>query len=167
MRIKLPDSRDNADQLLLESKESKNKEIIQEFYQFLMTSNQSYRVVENNHLRRALQLSGAPQDITSISRRAIPPRFGNLYRLTKRDLKTILERQDAISISCDYWTSPSMEQYLCIFVHFTDENFEYSEHLKICSILLRQLPIPVLHWGTWFISLYGTMDLKGYYFLSV
>jgi hypothetical protein len=74
-------------------------------------------------------LSGAPKEIGSISRKTVPRRFESLYEIRKKDLKAKLARQDAVSISCDCWTSPSMKQYLCIIVHFTDDNYTYSEYL--------------------------------------
>jgi hypothetical protein len=122
-------SKDIGNQLLLAAKESKNREMIRQFYLFLLTTNQSYRVVENEHLRAFLKLSGAPKEISSISRKTVPRRFESLYEISKKDLKAKLARQDAVSISCDCWSSPSMKQYLCIIVHFTDDNYTYSEYL--------------------------------------
>jgi hypothetical protein len=103
--------------------------MIREFYLFLLATKQSYRVVENEHLREFLRLSDAPKEISCISRKTVPRRFDSLYEISEKDLKSKLARQDAVSISCDCWTSLSMKQYLCIIVHFTDDNYTYSEYL--------------------------------------
>jgi hypothetical protein len=103
--------------------------MIRQFYLSLFRSNHSYRVVENEHLREFLKLPDAPKAIGCISRKTVPRRFDSLHEVCEKDLKAKLEKQDAVSISCDCWPSPSMNHDLCIILHFTDDNYTYSEYL--------------------------------------
>jgi hypothetical protein len=127
--------------LVTASKETQKKEIIREFFKYLLDMNLSFRAVENKSFRRFLTLLEAPKEITTMSRKFVPMKLENLCETAKKELIEKLRAQDAVSLSLDCWTSPGLRQFLSVIVHATDEDFKYCEHL------LDFLPIGSDHTG--------------------
>jgi hypothetical protein len=123
------DSKDITQHLVAASKQTQKKEIIREFFKYLLDTNMSFGAVENKSFRRFLTLLDAPKEITTMSRISIPMKLENLCEAARKELIEKLRAQDAVSLSLDCWTSPGQRQFLSVIVHATGEDFKYYEHL--------------------------------------
>jgi hypothetical protein len=76
-RSRQEDSKDITQHLVAASKQTQKKEIIREFFKYLLNTNLSFRAVEKRSFRRLLTLLDAPKEIMT-TRKSIPMKLENL-----------------------------------------------------------------------------------------
>jgi hypothetical protein len=75
-----------TEQLVTASKETQKKEIIREFFKYLLDTDLSFRALENESFRRFLTLLDAPKELTTMSRKSVTVKLENLCEAAKKEL---------------------------------------------------------------------------------
>ena len=103
--------------------------------QWIISDSQAFRVAENPFFKEFLE--SLHFEYKAIKKDAVIDRMMKLFGVVKQKITDLLaSHSQKFSLTLDIWTSPSQDPFLCVTLHFIDQNWI----LKTQVIAFRYIP---------------------------